>query len=51
MIKKGIGIGIIGGIGLGMLLGAEFSGSYITLLGAALVLISIILIIFYSYKK
>ncbi len=50
MDKSGLGIGIIGGIGLGLLLGSEFSGSYITVLGAILVVISLILIVFLSYK-
>ncbi len=30
MNEKGLAIGIIGGIGLGLLLGSEFSGSYAT---------------------
>lgn len=50
MDKSGLGIGIIGGIGLGLLLGSEFYGSYITVLGAILVVISLILIVFLSYK-
>ena len=40
--KIGLTIGIIGGIGLGLLLGSEFSGRYITILGAILVIISIV---------
>ena len=32
---------IIGGLGLGLLLGSEYSGNYSTLAGAALVVISI----------
>jgi len=43
MNKIGLGIGVIGGIGLGLLLGSEFSGSNITILGAILVVISLIL--------
>jgi len=42
MNKIGLGIGVIGGIGLGLLLGSEFSGSNITILGAILVVISLI---------
>ena len=38
----GVAIGIIGGIGLGLICGSEFSGRYITLIGAGLILISII---------
>ena len=51
MEKTGIAIGITGGIGLGLLLGSEFSGRYITLIGAALIIISIISLIVLSYKK
>ena len=39
MEKIGLGIGVIGGIGLGLLLGSEFSGSNVTILGAILVVI------------
>jgi hypothetical protein len=42
MEKTGLGIGVIGGIGLGLLLGSEFSGSNITRLGAILVVISLV---------
>jgi len=42
MNKIGLGIGVIGGIGLGLLLGSEFSGSNITIFGAILVVISLI---------
>jgi len=34
MEKIGLKIGVIGGLGLGLLLGSEFAGSYITILGA-----------------
>jgi hypothetical protein len=51
MEKLGLGIGIIGGLGLGILLGGEFSGSYITYFGAVLVLISLISMGVLSYKK
>ncbi len=50
MDKTGLSIGIIGGIGLGLLLGSEFSGRYITILGAILVVISLIAIGVLSYK-
>jgi hypothetical protein len=50
MDKLTLLIGIIGGAGLGMLLGSEFSGRYSTIIGAILVLISIISIGVLSYK-
>jgi len=50
MKKIGITIGIIGGIGLGLLLGSEFSGRYITILGAILIVISLISMGILSYK-
>ena len=48
--KIGLFVGIIGGIGLGLMLGSEFSGRYITILGAILVVISLISMGFLSYK-
>lgn len=51
MEKAGLGIGVIGGLGLGLLLGSEFSGSYVTYLGAILVVISLISMGVLSYKK
>ena len=51
MEKCGLGIGVIGGIGLGLLLGSEFSGSNVTILGAILVVISLISMGVLSYKK
>ena len=42
MEKCGLGIGVLGGIGLGLLLGSEFSGSNVTILGAILLAISLI---------
>jgi hypothetical protein len=51
MDKTGLFIGIIGGLGLGLLLGSEFSGSYITIIGAILVVISIVTIVVLSYKN
>ncbi len=50
MDKTGLSIGIIGGIGLGLLLGSEFSGRYITILGAVLVIISLVVMGVLSYK-
>ena len=51
MDKCGLGIGVIGGLGLGILLGSEFSGSYVTIFGAILVVISLISMGILSYKK
>ena len=50
MDKTGLSVGIIGGIGLGLLLGSEFSGRYITILGAILVMISLVAMVVLSYK-
>jgi len=50
MQKIGLSIGIIGGIGLGLLLGNEYSGSHITIIGAILVIISIVTMGVLSYK-
>ena len=50
MDKSGLCIGVIGGIGLGLLLGSEFSSSNITIFGAVLVVISLISMGFLSYK-
>ena len=50
MEEIGLSIGIIGGIGLGLLLGNEYSGSYITIIGAILVIISIVTMGVLSYK-
>ncbi len=51
MEKCGLGIGVIGGIGLGLLLGSEFYGRNITIIGAILVAISLISMGILSYKK
>jgi hypothetical protein len=51
MEKTGLSVGIIGGIGLGLLLGSEFSGRYITILGAILVIISLVAMGILSYKS
>lgn len=41
----------IGGLGLGLLFGNEFSGSYITIIGAILLIITLISMIILSYNK
>jgi len=51
MEKNGIAVGIIGGLGLGLLLGVEYSSRYVTIVGAILVVISILIIILLSRKK
>ena len=51
MDKKGISIGILGGLGLGLLLGSEFSGSTITIAGAVIMVIALILMIGLSLMK
>lgn len=50
MNKFGLIIGIFNGIGLGLLLGSEFSGRTITILGAAILIISLCLMVTSSYK-
>jgi hypothetical protein len=49
MDKIALFIGIFGGFGLGLLLGSEFTSSYVTLLGAGIIIISIFSIAFLSY--
>jgi hypothetical protein len=51
MDKNGISIGVVGGIGLGLLLGSEFSGSYITILGAVFIVISLVAMGILSFKR
>jgi len=51
MDKTGLSVGIIGGIGLGLMLGSEFSGRYITILGAGLVTISLVALGILSYRN
>jgi len=51
MDKIGLGIGIIAGLGLGLLVGSELSGSTITLVGAGLVVISLIAMVAGSLRK
>ena len=48
--KLELSVGIIGGIGLGLMLEREFSGLYITILEAILVIVSIVSIGLLSYK-
>ena len=50
MEKTGLSIGIIGSVGLGLLLGSEYSGSNVTILGAILVVISLISMGILSHK-
>lgn len=50
MEKIGFGISVIGGIGLGLLIGSEFSSSNVTIIGAILVVISLISMGGLSYK-
>ena len=40
---KGLMLGVVIGVGLGLLLGSEFSGSYTTILGAGLIVLGVIL--------
>lgn len=49
-LRVRIAAGIIGGIGLGLLLGSEFSGRCITLLGAGLILFHFALVVL-SFKE
>ncbi|EMR73026.1 hypothetical protein MBGDN05_00780, partial [Thermoplasmatales archaeon SCGC AB-539-N05] len=44
-------VAVIGGIGLGLLLGSEFSGTYVTLSGAGLVIISLVGLGVLSYQN
>ncbi len=50
MMKIAVAIGVIGGIGLGLILGSEFYGRNITLLGALLIVISLIAMGVLSFK-
>ena len=51
MEKIGLCIGVIGGIGLGILIGSEFSGRNITIIGAVLVVISLIFMAVLAYRE
>ena len=48
--KTGLFIGILGGFGLGLMLGSEFSGWYSTIIGALVVIISLVSMGVLSYK-
>jgi len=50
LIKIAVSIGVIGGIGLGLMLGSEFYGRNITILGAILIVISLAAMGVLSYK-
>jgi hypothetical protein len=49
MNKIDLVFGVFGGLGLGLLLGSEFSNSYITIIGAILIVIYLIYMVI-SYK-
>lgn len=51
MDEKGLLIGVIGAIGLGLLLGSEFSGRYATLTGAVLIAASLVSMSVLSYRE
>lgn len=51
MQRNAIGIGIIGGIGLGILIGCEFCGSTMTIVGGILVVFAIVSIVYLKYKE
>ena len=54
MDEKGLIIGIIGGVGLGLLLGSEFSGRYATVAGAVFIVASLFsmgVLLYKSRKK
>ena len=51
MEKKGLIIGVIGGSGLGLLIGSELAGSTITIIGAGLLVISLISMVYLTYKE
>ncbi|MFC2175237.1 hypothetical protein ACFLQ2_05255 [archaeon] len=44
-------IGVVGGLGLGLLLGTEFAGSFATILGALFIVASLGSMIFLKTKK
>lgn len=51
MNNMGLIIGILAGLGLGLLLGSEFAGSTITIIGAMVLVITLIAMAFLSLKK
>ena len=48
--KLGLIIGIVGGLGLGLMLGSDFSGRYITVTGGIFVLLSIVAMVYFHLK-
>jgi hypothetical protein len=50
MDEKGLLIGVIGAIGLGLLLGSEFPGRYATIAGAILVVVALFSMGVLSYR-
>ena len=51
MNKNGLAIGIIGGLGLGLLIGSEFSGRIITIIGAVLIVLCLVYMVFMSKNR
>ncbi|MCK4635220.1 MAG: hypothetical protein KAT37_05105 [Candidatus Aenigmarchaeota archaeon] len=49
-MEKSISLGILGGIGLGLLLGSEFSGTYVTILGAILLIVFLVSLVLFKKK-
>ncbi len=50
-MEKSIGLGILGGIGFGLLLGSEFSGTYVTILGAIFMVVFLVSLVLFRNKK
>jgi len=51
MDNTAIVIGVAGGLGLGLLLGNEFAGTFITILGALLIVVSLGSMVLLSSNK
>ena len=51
MDKAALFIGILGALGLGVLLGSEFHGRYVTIVGASIVIITLISMAALSYGQ
>ncbi|MCW3976030.1 MAG: hypothetical protein NWE86_07300 [Candidatus Bathyarchaeota archaeon] len=49
--RIGLSVGVIESIGLGLLLRSEYSGKFMTLVGAGLLILSLICLGAFSYKK
>ena len=45
-----VGIGVSGGIGIGLLVGSEFSGSFVTIVGGIVTLGALAALVLFSYK-